>query len=395
MAATVLAADWPQFLGPRRSGVSTETGLIATWPKDGPPKLWDKSVGAGFSSPVVAGERLILFHRLDNNEVVECLDPATGRQRWKFAYESKYVDDFGFDEGPRSTPVIAGERVYTLGADGDLHCLELETGKKVWERRINTDYQVRKGFFGVGTSPLVDDGRLFINVGGKDAGIVALDAGTGKELWKATRHEASYSSPVIATVAGTRHLVFLTREGIVSLDPATGAVRFSKQWRSKNRNSVNAATPLVVDDVLFVSAEYNTGAFAGRIGKDSLEELWSGENILSNHYNTSIAHNGYLYGIDGRADIGVAQLRCVELKTGKVKWSESPFGCAALLLADERLIALTEKGDVVLIDATPDAYREKARAALLEKPCRSAPALSNGRLFARDPKRLVCWNVKK
>jgi outer membrane protein assembly factor BamB len=389
------AADWPQFLGPTRNGISTETGLLAAWSKEGPPKLWDRTVGAGFSSPVVAGERLILFHRVDNDEVVECLDAATGQSRWKFAYETKYVDDFGFDEGPRATPVIAGDRVYTLGADGDLHCLELATGKKVWSHRLNAEYQVRKGFFGVGGSPLLDDGKLFVNVGGRDAGIVALEAGTGKELWKATRHEASYSSPTAATVAGTRHIIFLTREGIVSLDPATGAIRFSKQWRSKNRNSVNAATPLIVDDVLFVSAEYNTGAFAGRIGKDSLQEIWSGENILSNHYNTCIPYQGYLYGIDGRADIGVAQLRCVELKSGTVKWSESPFGCASLILAEGRLIALTEKGELVLIEATPAGYREKARATLLEKPCRSAPALSNGRLFARDPKRLVCWNLKK
>src|SRR5262249_15691219 len=149
------AGDWPQFLGPERNGVSAETGLLASWPKEGPPRVWEKEVGAGFSGPVVvAGARLVLFHRLDGNEIVSCLDRASGWERWKFSYPTQYVDDFGFDEGPRSTPVIAGDRVFTLGAEGRLHCLELASGKKVWERSLNTEYGVRKGFFGVATSPL-------------------------------------------------------------------------------------------------------------------------------------------------------------------------------------------------------------------------------------------------
>jgi outer membrane protein assembly factor BamB len=253
---------------------------------------------------------------------------------------------------------------------------------------------VRKGFFGVGTSPLLEDGKLIVNVGGK-GGIVAFDAANGQEVWKAPNNDASYSSPTAATVNGARHVFFLTREGIVSLDPSNGKVRFSQRWRSKNPNSVNAATPLVVDDVLFVSACYDTGALAGRIGTDKLEKLWSNDESLSNHYSTSVPLDGYLYGIDGRADIGVAELRCVELKTGTVKWKESPFGCASLLLADGKLIALNEKGELRLIEATPKGYREKARSALLEKPCRAALALSEGRLLGRDPKRLVCWSVKK
>lgn len=395
LCGPLLAADWPQHLGPTRNGVSTETDLLATWPKDGPPQLWDKKLGAGWSSPVVAGGRVIIFHRVGDKEVVECLDAANGKPFWKFDYDTKYSDNFGFDEGPRSTPLIAGERVFTLGADGDLHCLEMATGNKAWGRNLNADYQVRKGFFGVGTSPLLEDGKLFINVGGKNAGIVALDASNGKEIWKATSDEASYSSPVAVKVNGTRHVIFLTRQGIVSLDPENGKVRFTKEWQSKNRNSVNAATPLVVGDQLFVSACYDTGAFVGRIKDDKLEELWKSDEAMSNHYNTAIPYDGHIYGIDGRQDIGVAQLRCIELKTGNVRWTRSPFGCASLILAEGRLIGLNEKGELLLIEATPDGYREKARAAVLEKPCRAALALSDGRLLARDPKRLVCWNLKK
>src|SRR5262249_51810687 len=148
----------------------------------------------------------IIFHRVGDKEVVECLDAANGKERWKFDYETKYTDDFGFDEGPRSTPLIAGDFVYTLGADGDLHCLKMADGSKVWHRNINKDYQVKKGFFGVGTSPLLEDGMLLVNVGGKEAGIVAFDAANGKEIWKATKDAASYSSPTVATVNGTRHV---------------------------------------------------------------------------------------------------------------------------------------------------------------------------------------------
>src|SRR5262249_30712157 len=181
-----------------------------------------------------------------------------------------------------------------LGAEGRLTCLDLETGKKVWDRTLNAEYHVRKGFFGVATSPLVVDGLVLVNVGGPGAGIVAFEQGTGKERWRATNHEASYSSPVAATIQGARHVLFLTREGLVSLDPKNGAVRFSKRWRARINASVNAATPLVVGDLVFVSASYNTGALLVRARANGFDELWSGDDVMSNHYNTCVHHHGYL-----------------------------------------------------------------------------------------------------
>src|SRR5205807_1213900 len=201
--------------------------------------------------------------------------------KWNFAYPTGYVDQFGFDEGPRSTPLVAGERVYTLGAEGKLHCLDLQTGKKVWQRSLTTDYQVPAGFFGVATSPLVEGNRLLINVGGANAGIVALDKDTGKELWTATNHEASYSSPVAAMLDGVRQIIFFTREGIVFLDPQTGKVNYSKHWRTRLNASVNAACPLVVDDYVFVSASYNTGAILLHARKDGVDEVWKSDAVMS------------------------------------------------------------------------------------------------------------------
>lgn len=391
----LIAADWPQFLGPNRNATSTETGLITSFPQEGPTKVWEKQVGEGYSGPVVAGGRLILFHRLQNNDVVESLDAATGKPQWKFEYPTAYEDALAKGDGPRATPLVAGGKVYTLSAEGKLHCLDLETGKKLWMRPLLDDYQGDKGYFGVSTTPILEGNLILVNIGGKDAGIVALDKDTGKDVWKATNHAASYSSPVAATIDGVRHVFFFTREGIVGLDPATGKVRFSKRWRARIDASVNAAVPVVVDDLLFVTSSYSTGAVLHKVKKDGIEEVWKGDKSLSSHYNTPVAHGGYLYGLDGRQEGGGAELRCIDLKTGAVKWSKPRFGCASLLLADGQLIALCENGDLVLVEATPTAYKERARASLLTKYCRAEVALAAGRLYARDNHKLVCWNLKK
>jgi outer membrane protein assembly factor BamB len=394
LGALGLAADWPQFLGPDRDGISRETGFLPTWPKDGPPAIWQQPIGAGFSGPVVAGGRLVLVHRLGDKEIVACLDAATGRETWQFAYPSGYRDDFGMDEGPRSTPLVAANRVYTLGAEGRLHCLDLASGKKIWERSLNNEYQVAKSFFGVATSPLLEGKLLLLNVGGKGAGIVAFDKDTGKEVWRATNHEASYSSPVAATFNGKRQIVFFTREGIVLLDPLTGAIGYSKHWRARIHASVNAASPVIADDLIFVSACYGTGAILLRVGTGPVKELWKSDEVMSTHYNTCVQSRGFLYGFNGRQEEG-AKLRCVELMTGKIQWTDDRPGCGSMILAEGNLIILNEHGQLVLVEASPDSYKEKARAQVLAAPCRSPIALADGLLYARDSKKLVCWNLKK
>jgi outer membrane protein assembly factor BamB len=388
------AADWPQFLGPQRNGTSTESGLLSSWPAKGPPKVWTMEIGSGYSGPVIAGQHLIVFERTGNEEVVECLEAATGKSRWRFAYPTAYQVDYGKGDGPRATPLVAGGRVFTLGAEGRLHCLALDTGAKVWARDLQEDYHFPKGFFGLATSPLLVGERLLVNVGGREAGIVAFAAGSGKELWRATSDEASYSSPVAATIAGRLQVFFLTREGLVSVDPASGHVFFRTPWRSRFRASVNAATPLVMNDLVFVSASYNTGALLVRVGKEKAEEVWQSDEVLSNHYNTSIHSEGYLYGCDGRQEEG-ARLRCVELQTGKVKWTQEGFGCGSAILADGKLIVLAEDGDLVMVVPSPKGYEEKARAKLLNRPCRAPLALANGFLYARDERQLICLDLRK
>jgi outer membrane protein assembly factor BamB len=388
-------ADWPQWLGPNRDGHSAETGLVKAWSDKGPPIVWEKNIGEGYGGPIIVGDRLILFHRQGKKEVVECFEAGTGKPQWKFDYACSYVDDFGKGNGPRSTPCVSGKRVFTLGAEGALHCIDLESGKKVWGRNVNDDYNVPPNFFGVGTSPLVEGDHVLVNVGGKNAGIVAFHVEDGKEAWKATSDGASYSSPVIATLGGTRWAVFLTRQGVVVLDPANGKVRYQRRWRAQNNASVNAATPLVLADQLFFSASYETGALLLKMtGKDA-DVVWSNDESLSNHYSTSVHHDGYLYGFHGRQEAGAA-FRCVELKTGKVMWTKERYGCGSMVVAEGHAFVLTEDGELVLVELSPKEYREKGRAAVFtERPVRAQLALANGKLFARDGKRLVCFNVQK
>jgi outer membrane protein assembly factor BamB len=395
IAVASLAADWPQFLGPSRNGTSAETGLVDTWPAKGPPVVWERAVGEGFASPVVASGRLLLFHRVGNEDVLQDLDAATGKPGWKYAYPTTYSDGYGKGDGPRSTPVVASGKVYILGAGGQLHCVDRKTGKKVWAKELLSEYTVPNSFFGVGTSPLVEGKLLIVNVGGSDAGIVAFDRDSGKEVWKATSDEASYSSPIAATVDGVRHVFVFTRTGLVSLDPASGKVRFSKRWRSREFTSVNAASPVLLGgNHLFLTASYGTGAVLLKVKKDGVEEVWKNKTSLSAHYNTPVAVGGQLYGFDGRQEFG-PRLRCIDWKTGEVRWTEKGHGCGSLLAADGKLFLLNEHGDLVLLKPSPDEYVEKARATVLGSPCRAPLALANGLLYARDGKKLVCWKVKK
>lgn len=390
--------DWPQFLGPTRDGVYSGTPLADTWPAGGPRKMWEKRIGQGLAGVVVAGERLILFHRVGNEEVVEALDAKTGNAGWRYGYRTGYRDDFGFDEGPRAVPVAAGNRVYTFGAEGQLHAVDLASGKKVWSVATAERFAVRKGYFGAAGSPLVEDGRVIANVGGKDggkgAGIVAFNADTGAVLWTATDHEASYSSPVGATLGGRRHAVFFTRAGLVGVDPATGAVLFQRPWRSRSAASVNAATPLVIGDLIFVSATYETGAAVLRVKGSELAPLWSSDEALSNHYATSVHAGGYLYGFHGRQEFGPS-FRAVELTTGAVKWSQDGFRAGSVTLVGDRLLIARESGELVLAAASPQAWRPLARAQILKPTVRALPAVSDGLVYLRNDDTLVCLDLRK
>lgn len=374
------------------------TNLASRWPKEGPPILWQRQIGEGFAGPVIRRGKLVLFHRLGGDEVVECLEAKTGKELWKKEYPTHYRDDFGFDEGPRATPTIANGRVYTFGAEGGLNCWDFKTGERQWSVDAKRTFAARKGFFGLACSPLVEGEAVIVNLGGREgAGIVAFDPTTGKVLWKTTDDEASYSSPITASLGGERSVLVITREALIALQPAAGKILFRYPWRPSMSASVSAAVPLVVKDEIFLSASYGAGATLLRFNEGRVQKVWSAGDALSNHYATSVYHDGFLYGFDGRADPGFQpepSLRCVEWKTGKVRWSESGLGAGTVTLVNGDLLILTDKGELFQAPASPGAFHSVARAQILPSSVRAHPALADGLFYARSNHKLECVDLR-
>ena len=422
--------DWKSFLGPTHDAVSSETKLLKSWPASGPTLLWEMRKGTGYSSPAVAGERLVYLHRVGNEEIVECLHPETGARYWKFSYPTQFADRYGYNNGPRASPVIDGDRIYTIGAEGKLHCLKLETGQLFWKRDIAAEFKVPQDFFGVASTPLVEGDTLIVNVGSPGGPCVAaLDKRTGKMLWGAGElWGASYASPVPAVLHGKRRLlVFAGGEsqpptgGLLSIDPMTGAIDFQFPWRSRSYESVNASCPVAIGNQVFVSASYKTGgALLDLLPDGSHKVAWTTPEF-GLHFNTPIHRDGYLYGFDGRNEPDAA-LACVELATGKTMWRVSPeweetirrngseqkqtLGTfrGSLLWADGGFYCLGELGHLLRLELTPKGYREIARTWLFAaRESWTLPVLSHGLLYVcqnsrgllnADPTRLLCYDLR-
>ena len=431
----VLGEDWPQFLGPRQDGTSLETGLVRAIPTNGLPVVWDRPIGTGYSAPSLLSGMLVVFHREKNEEIIEALDPVTGASRWRHGYPSAYRDPYGYNNGPRCAPILTQQRVYTFGAEGKLTCVERATGKRVWQRDTAKDFNVPEAFFGVGSTPILEGGLLLVMVGGQtDAGVVAFDPETGATRWESVGRKnwqglpmhgwpgdlkvewrewektASYASLRTATVNGERVLFACMRQGLVALNPTNGAVHFSRWFRARVDDSVNAMTPVVDgNQVLISSAYFRSGSVMLRMepGNRVFAEMWKGLG-LEMHWSQPMLLDGHLYGFSGRNEPD-AVLRCVEWATGKVKWernerwpahsAEQPpvFGRGSFLLAEGRLIALGEGGLLGMFEPTPAECRELGRWQVpsMKYPCWAAPILSDRRLFLRSEDRLVCLNAAR
>jgi outer membrane protein assembly factor BamB len=425
------AEDWPRFLGPRADGTSLEKGLLNSLPTNGPTVLWDKTIGTGYSAPSVRGKTLVLHHRLGDEEIVEAMTADSGKSLWKFSSPTSYIDPYGYNNGPRCTPLLTSNRCYTFGVEGKLACLDLSTGKVIWQRETGKEFRIAPAFFGVGSTPVLEDNLLLVMVGGQpNSGMVAFDADTGKTVWERVGEknwqgqpmigwpgerkvawrdydkQASYATPVVATVHGERLVFCLMRQGLVVLEPRTGNVKFSFWFRSQLEDSVNAMCPIVIDDMVLISAAYyKVGSVLLKIGQDnkSFEEVWRGL-ALEVHWNTPIYENGYLYAFTGRNEPD-AHFRCVEYKTGKVMWDrdeswrhgsrlDTPpvYGRGSAISAEGKLIVLGEGGLLGLFKLNPEKAEEISRYQMpqLHYPCWAAPVLSEKRLYLRSENKLVC-----
>mgnify|MGYP002623585588 CR=1 FL=1 len=385
--------DWPQILGPNRNGAAVGETLPDSWKDDGPAVVWSHEVGSGFAGPVVAGDRVIAFHRVEDNERVEALSASDGKQLWRADFVASYRGTINPDDGPRCTPTIAGDAVYVYGAAGDLHCIGLTDGKKRWSRAALEDYPAPASFFGAGSSPIVIGDAVLVNVGGRDgAGIVAFSTKTGKTLWKSGDEQASYSSPTTIDIEGKPHGLFVTRYNALIVNPADGKIMARLPFGQRGP-TVNAATPLVIDGKIFLTASYGIGAALVKPAGDRLEPVWESDDAMSSQYNTPVHHDGNLYGIHGREDIGEASLRCIDALTGKTRWSEDGFGVAHIIRAGDKLLITKIDGELILARATVQRHTPLARARPFKGTVRAMPALADGHLFARDDKLLKCIAV--
>ncbi|HEY7315186.1 MAG TPA: PQQ-binding-like beta-propeller repeat protein [Gemmataceae bacterium] len=396
-------ADWPQWRGPNRDGVSPETSLRTDWSPGGPRVLWKQVIGRGFSSVAIVGTRLFTTEEETiaspdgeatgtGHEAVVCRDVRSGAEVWRFHYPNDYSERFG--SGPRSTPAVDGDRIYAVGPTGIFHCLRADTGERLWRHDLLEEFHGRTMQYGVSFSPLVEGDLVYATPGGPDGNaVVAFDKVSGRVVWKALDDPMGYSSPIAVTAAGVRQLLVLTNEALVSLSPTDGKVYWRYPW--KTANGFNIATPLAFGDYVLISSAYGKGCAlleiaAERDGSLCARRVYE-HNRLRNYFASSIRWGNHLYGFDEK------DLVCMDLHTGVEAWREKgirSFGKGSLLAAAGHLIVLGESGTLWLIEATPAGYREKASCRVSTNKCWTVPVLADGKLYVRDESHLVCLDVR-
>lgn len=380
--------EWPQYRGVNRDGVSAEKGVLTSWPQAGPKALWRTAVGDGYSGIAVARGRVFTMDARDQDEFIVCMDAASGKEVWRVRIDSTFMNDQG--NGPRSTPTVDGNLTFALSGQGTLYAAQAGDGKKVWSHNLVNEYATKIPNWGFSSSPLVEGDLLILPAGsGNSNAVLAFDKKTGALIWKSQTDEPGYSSPIAITVNGIRQIIVLSGTMLFSLSPADGKLYWKYPW--KTDYFVNAAVPIfIAPDKIFISTGYSSGAALLRINASktgvTVQELWLSKG-LKNHFNSSVLHAGHIYGFDN------AILKCIDAATGEEKWKKSGFGKGSLLLADGHLLVLSERGLLVLVEATPSEYKEKASAEVLKGKCWTMPTLAGGKLYLRNQKELVCLDV--
>ncbi len=435
LAADAKTEDWPRFLGPHHTAVSGETKIRQDFPDSGPPVVWECRKGSGYACPAIADGRLILFHRLDGAETLDCLDPETGKRFWHYAYAAEYTDDFGYSDGPRAGPVIGDGKVYTFGVTSWLKCLDLTTGKPLWEVNCQQKYDMPKYFFGSGSSPLLHGDLLLVNVGGgAEQSVVAFDKNTGEEKW-IVKHPwgQSYASPIPARWHGADRVLFFTggksepsTGGLLVVDPATGTLESAFPWRARRYPSVNASSPVLCGpDEVFISHAYvdrghdqNGGTLLRTDPSGKLTQVWSNPDFGC-HWMNPVYHEGHLYAFSGEKD-RACELVCHDAATGARLWNEKyawdqaapdgrtipmSFYRGSLLKVGPRFLCLGEWGTLAWFDLSPAGAKKLSTSQLFTaQESWTLPALSHGLLYVMQneddrltgtPQRLICYDLRE
>ncbi|MDF1811029.1 MAG: PQQ-like beta-propeller repeat protein [Verrucomicrobiales bacterium] len=432
LSEEAVTADWHRFLGPNDDCTTPETHLVDSFPETGPPVVWEMAKGSGYTSPVLAEGKLVMFDRYGDEEVIECFEPETGKPVWRFSYPVEYTDRYGFKNGPRASAVLDSGKVYTLGVTSVLTCLSLETGGKIWQRDLDAEYEVASYFFGHGSCPLVYDGKVIVNLGGKGGlCVAAFDQNSGEQVW-GTEHEwlSSYASPVVKNLQGKpRLLVFAGGDsrppfgGLLCIDPKTGELHDAFPWRADKYESVNGSTPIAVGkNRVFITECYQIGGVMLELTPElKWKEIWRapGFNL---HWNTPVTHEGALYGFLGRNEPD-AYLGSFDLETGKENWKKDITWSAdsgerkynmsyfrgSILHADSKFIILGEIGSLAMMKLSTKGYEETSRAQLfIARSTWSLPVLHRGLLYISQhetemghyvensgPPRIICYDLRK
>jgi outer membrane protein assembly factor BamB len=409
LSGSLLAGSWTFVRGPKGDG-STPEKIASKWPASGPKVVWKVPSDLGFSSFAVAGGRAFNLELRAvegaQQEVLVARDAKTGAEAWvKPLGPVKYQgggDDGTKDnrggDGPRSTPTWSDGRVYVTSAKLVVSCFDARSGDLVWQKNVMKDFGGSNISWENAACPLVEQGMVFVAGGGAGQSLIALNAKTGDVVWKAFDETMTHATPTPATIHGQRQVIFFLKSGLLAVEPKTG----KELWRHPFPFRVStAASPVVDGDLVYCSAGYGVGAGACRVSKDG--DKWSAKEVyrfegnkpLANHWSTPVLHKGHLYGMFQFKEYGDGPVKCVEIATGKVKCEKPGFGPGQVILAGDKVVALGDAGQLVVIDTNPEAYTELARADVLDGKCWGSPVVSDGRVYARSTKEAVCLDVSK
>ncbi|MCI0420192.1 MAG: PQQ-like beta-propeller repeat protein [Acidobacteria bacterium] len=390
-ARTEVPGEWPQWRGPNRDGISKETGLLKQWPSDGPPRLWKtEGLGNGYSTVSICKGRIYTLGLRGNREFVIALDAADGRALWVQAHGGRFSNDRG--DGPRGTPTVDGDRVYALGGNGDLSCLEAASGKIVWSLNVLRKFGGSNIHWGISESPLVLGDRLLVNAGGPNASVVALNKKDGSLIWKSGSDRAGYSSAIPLEVAGIPQAVFFTHQRALAVDVRNGNLLWD--YAQVANRTANIATPIIKGNRVFLSSDYGTGCALLEIKADgpklAAQEIYFNRN-MKNHHSSSVLIGDTLYGFSS------AILTAMRFDDGEVIWKDRSVGKGSLVFADGHLYCFSEKGVMGLVEASPRGYQEKGRFSIPQEslPTWSHPVVAGGRLYLRDQDNLYAFDVRE
>jgi outer membrane protein assembly factor BamB len=384
-------ADWPQWQGPDRTGISKETGLLREWPASGPAVVWTASnLGNGYGSVAVKGDRVYVQGMKGPNSIVSALNRADGKPVWSKTLGPSANNDQG--NGPRGTPTVDGDRVYILTENGDLACLKTD-GTAVWQRNILKDFGGRNLRWLISESPLVDGNNLIVTPGGRGAGMVALDKVTGKTVWtsKDLSDTAGYSSPIVADVQGVRTYMTLTSSAGVGVRASDGKLMW--HYARAANNVANIATPVFSDNKVFYTSAYDTGGallgLTAQNGEVKASEIYFTRD-MKNHHGGVVLVDGYLYGFNDSI------LTCLDFATGKMMWRDRSVGKGAVTYAEGNLYIQGENNTVGLAEASPKGYKEKGRFQIADQglPSWAHPVVSGGRLYVRNQETLAAYDIR-